>query len=219
LYNPSNGLYYAMTTGGGDSLNAGTIINFNPSTGRDSVLWSFGLGTDGGRPYGSFIQYTVFSACPSITSTTTQIGSTSAFVSSSGGAAPYTYMWNTIPAQHNDTATNLVPGQSYTVFIMDHNGCSDTISVNIATSITTYGENKPIHIFPNPTTGILTIIGTAENQSMELSNCLGQMIDHRTIKSRTDQIDISSFENGVYLLKIFNSDGTMGLQQRILKAN
>lgn len=54
LYDSCNGMFYGMTTdGGSDTL--GTIISFNPWTGRDSVLWSFKFGADGVYPEGGFV--------------------------------------------------------------------------------------------------------------------------------------------------------------------
>lgn len=54
----------------------------------------------------------------------------SATVVASGGVAPYTYSWNTQPAQLTATATNLAAG-TYVVFVMDANNCSTSISVTI----------------------------------------------------------------------------------------
>lgn len=54
-----------------------------------------------------------------------------AFVTSaSGGTPPYSYSWNTVPPQLNDTAFNLAPG-NYTVTLTDANNCQTTESVNI----------------------------------------------------------------------------------------
>jgi gliding motility-associated-like protein len=47
-----------------------------------------------------------------------------------GGSAPYAYNWNTIPAQTNETATNLAAG-TYSVTVTDNNGCSASASVQI----------------------------------------------------------------------------------------
>src|SRR5690606_10064089 len=47
-----------------------------------------------------------------------------------GGQAPYSYSWNTSPAQTNVTATGLAAG-TYEVTIVDANGCVITESVTI----------------------------------------------------------------------------------------
>lgn len=47
-----------------------------------------------------------------------------------GGTAPYTFSWNTVPVQTNDTATGLVAG-NYTVTITDASGCSINDNIQI----------------------------------------------------------------------------------------
>jgi gliding motility-associated-like protein len=54
----------------------------------------------------------------------------SATALATGGNAPYTYRWNSFPAQNNATATNLASG-NYTVTVTDNNGCSAGTSVQI----------------------------------------------------------------------------------------
>ncbi|MBL4593152.1 MAG: gliding motility-associated C-terminal domain-containing protein, partial [Flavobacteriales bacterium] len=50
------------------------------------------------------------------------------WVNAIGGVTPYTYTWNSVPAQNTDTATALTAG-TYTVTVVDSNGCFDTASV------------------------------------------------------------------------------------------
>jgi len=54
----------------------------------------------------------------------------SATVSISGGTVPYTYNWNTTPAQTSASATNLAAG-NWTCTITDANGCTTTRNVTI----------------------------------------------------------------------------------------
>ncbi len=54
----------------------------------------------------------------------------SATVGMTGGAAPYTYTWNTTPTQTDSTATGLAVG-SYNVTVSDNNGCSSSTTVSI----------------------------------------------------------------------------------------
>jgi len=54
----------------------------------------------------------------------------SATVSANGGTTPYTYAWNTTPAQSAATASSL-PFGSYTVTVTDNNLCTTTATVNI----------------------------------------------------------------------------------------
>lgn len=70
-----------------------------------------------------------------------------------GGAAPYTYTWSTLPPQTTQTATGLAAG-TYTVSVIDANGClSGTQTVTIAqiggfsvtptqSNVTCFGSNN-----------------------------------------------------------------------------
>ncbi|NCO54921.1 MAG: PKD domain-containing protein, partial [Bacteroidetes bacterium] len=66
-----------------------------------------------------------------------------ATAAASGGTPPYSYLWNTVPSQNLQTATNLSPG-SYLVTVTDANGCQSTTNVSIT----------------NPTQVITTAMGT-----------------------------------------------------------
>ncbi len=71
----------------------------------------------------------------------------------SGGQAPYSYQWNTIPVQNTATANNLTAG-NYNIIVTDDNGCeaeSDIIlsqpvllqvSISSASNILCFGENN-----------------------------------------------------------------------------
>ncbi len=61
-----------------------------------------------------------------------------ATVAASGGSSPYTYSWNTNPAQTTSTVTGLAPG-SYLVSVTDDGGCTSfaTITITEPTEITT----------------------------------------------------------------------------------
>jgi gliding motility-associated-like protein len=55
-----------------------------------------------------------------------------ATVNAAGGTAPYTYIWNTAPAQTTATATGLAAG-TYSVVVTDNNGCA-TSSISVTVS-------------------------------------------------------------------------------------
>lgn len=65
------------------------------------------------------------------TTCTTSVGTASVAVISNG-TAPYTYLWNTIPAQNTQTAVNLGQGV-YSVIITDVNTCTVSASATINT--------------------------------------------------------------------------------------
>ncbi len=72
----------------------------------------------------------------STTTTPADCGSSngSATVIPNGGTAPYTYLWNTSPAQTTATASGL-PAGSYIVTITDANGCTGTATAVVSNTI------------------------------------------------------------------------------------
>ncbi len=53
-----------------------------------------------------------------------------ASVNVTSGTEPYTYLWNTTPAQTTPTATNL-SGGTYTITMTDGGGCSEVVSIDV----------------------------------------------------------------------------------------
>lgn len=58
----------------------------------------------------------------------------------SGGIAPYSYSWNTVPVQTTQTASGLCPG-TYTVTVTDSNGCTQTASATLVATPVTLAVN------------------------------------------------------------------------------
>lgn len=70
-------------------------------------------------------------------------------------------------------------------------------------------ETSAFTVYPNPTTDIVTIVGTHrvrphETPKIELMDINGQIM---AINVQNNQIDISNLPSGVYLMKIESSDG------------
>ena len=67
-------------------------------------------------------------------------------------------------------------------------------------------NNQTFRIYPNPATSELTIellsMNAGEGTMLSLKNVLGQTLLNRTILSVQSKLDISNFDNGVYLIEI-----------------
>ena len=99
-----------------------------------------------------------------------------------GGNAPYTYSWNTAPAQINATATNLAAG-NYTVTVTDNNGCSASTMVQILEPASgscgdVYFPNAftPNGDATNPDFGPLGNITAISNYLLLIYNRYGQLV-------------------------------------------
>jgi len=70
---------------------------------------------------------------------------------------------------------------------------------------------EEIEVFPNPTTGQLTInAGNLQINQIELFNLVGQQIYRESIKKKsTYSCNFSWIENGVFVLKINSSKGIL----------
>ena len=78
---------------------------------------------------------------------------------------------------------------------------SATYDVNLkSTGIVSAKSNNPLRVYPNPTTGQLTIGGDLTVDNYSIYNVVGQIVMQGTLKNNT--INIESLTNGIYYLKI-----------------
>ncbi|HYG49307.1 MAG TPA: T9SS type A sorting domain-containing protein, partial [Flavobacteriales bacterium] len=156
-----------------------------------------------------------FGACDgSITATT------------SGGVSPYTYNWydctTGLPLSTTGaTATGLCAG-SYAYSVSDANGCTDSISCITLTNPTTVGEYMNEHnvaVYPNPTTGMITIRIEADGTVCQatLTDVLGQVVATSDVKHKLI-FDLNAFElkNGIYFVTITGKNKAKHTQRIVL---
>ncbi|WP_123959118.1 VWA domain-containing protein, partial [Flavobacterium sp. NLM] len=134
-----------------------------------------------------------------LSATTTQVdvvcggGNTgSATVFASGGTSPYTYSWNTNPAQTSATATTLAAG-NYSVIVTDANLCTVTKSVTIIDgdsvkpiidplpeTSTINCPAEPVFAQATATDNIGTIASLTYEDAIVPGNCTGSYTKTRT---------------------------------------
>lgn len=72
--------------------------------------------------------------------------------------------------------------------------------------------NTQVVVYPNPTNGIFNIDFKNEINNIRVSNMLGQVIYEEkvaiSIPGTSKNIDLSRFGNGVYILNVYNNEGT-----------
>ena len=118
-----------------------------------------------------------------------------------------------------DSNYSIIPGatnQSFTAFSngtyaveLSKNGCIDTSScVNISTVSIIDQEDIILEVYPNPTSGKVTINGL--NKIDPISYIKIKDVNGKKIKSITvsqSQIDFSTYKDGVYYIEIKSSKG------------
>lgn len=107
--------------------------------------------------------------------------------------------------------------QIYIAFVMIQNDGDnwslDDVVVSGTLGTTTFDGSTKISIFPNPTDGIININSNKSFEKSILFDVLG-----KEVKSFGNEmsLDISGLNSGVYILKIFTTEGTLS-SHRIIK--
>ncbi len=142
---------------------------------------------------------------------TAQLNDGMAWVVVSGGTPGYTYLWDDPGYQTTDTAFNVKAG-TYIVVFTDMNGCSDSLSVQVADS-TTVGifetnNSGDISIFPNPTSGEFTLVIDNANKVI-ITDIRGKTILNKDINTRKSiRIHLDELP-GIYFITILTDKKTI----------
>jgi large repetitive protein len=143
-----------------------------------------------------------------------------------GGTAPYTYSWSP-GGETQQEVSGLTPGM-YTITVTDANGCNNILTTKLSCS---EAENhrkddknnteiqccRDIVIYPNPTSGLLTITGLLKGQIIEMYDYTGRMVSSITVTETSIQSDITDQPDGIYLIRILSNNGTLVNQKKVVK--
>jgi len=140
-----------------------------------------------------------------------------------GGTPPYSYSWAPSVNSNTNIATNLVgssgSGNIYTVTVTDANGCSDsqTFTITCVTDVETLNQLNELIIYPNPNNGLFSIdFPSNQNRIITIFDISGKTIFEKSINKSNLSIDISDYENGLYLLEIIENDNKIN-RYKIIK--
>ncbi len=123
-----------------------------------------------------------------------------------GGTFPYTYQWDHGPTTKDITGLTI---GFYTLTITDDNGCDTTITVEIENHLSV-DENSVYGaiIFPNPVGDQLIVSASTTDKvfDLKLIDARGRLIRSIPNYNLMDglKIDMSAFEQGMYILKFSN---------------
>lgn len=139
------------------------------------------------------------------------------FLSSS---VAYQYQWYKRGVLLTDSVEKTIyPNSSgwYQVEVFHINGCS-TFSDSVYYSA--IGIEDPIHdqihIYPNPTSGLVYIKGLTQKTDVLVFNIQGQRVQHFTLNKVNNYLNLNQLPSGVYTLKISLDQGNMLVHKLIL---
>ena len=133
-------------------------------------------------------------------------------VTPSGGTGPYSYYWtdgNGNFISDEEDISDLSAGD-YTIEITDANGCifTETYTVSSVVSIIDHEMAKKIKLFPNPTSGWITIEledVSATFASIHVYSITGKMAISQpmvNISSGKYQLDLNEHASGIYIVRL-----------------
>ncbi len=105
--------------------------------------------------------------------------------------------------------SDYLPGTySFFVTATDQNGCSNSGQVSLTIGGVSVPENTLQHIsvFPNPTTGVVHVLGLKGNYVITFYDIRGREVSRFT---NTNKLDLKGFEKGVYVMKIQTETGSL----------
>jgi hypothetical protein len=79
-------------------------------------------------------------------------------------------------------------------------------------------ETNGVSVYPNPSESFVNVsVGTNEQHVFELYDATGKLVTSFSNSNAVNQIDMTNYENGVYILKVADANGTPVHTQRIVK--
>lgn len=142
-------------------------------------------------------------------------------VSGTFGSSTYTWSHGPFGPSTGTITVNPTVTTTYTVVAFSGNGCSNsgvaTVSVSTCTGIENFPKgNSAIKVFPNPITEYLFIEANMDLSLIEIYNCIGQVIESKSLNERTIGLSLEMLVPGIYLARIRTANGLIK-EFRILK--
>lgn len=134
---------------------------------------------------------------------------------------PYSsYQWNR-NGQAIGGATNstyiVSQNGDYTVTVTAANDCEATSDVHTIDHLSNeYFKDLQFDVYPNPASNIVHV-EVKTNGTMELHDVTGRLLLSEHLSAGANTVDINKLQNGIYLLKVLDSDGSYKGTMKLLK--
>ena len=155
-----------------------------------------------------------------ITNSTNTQGNGGLSVDASGGSGDYEYLWSN--GASGTELTDLEAGE-YSVTLTDLSFCFPpivkTFTIEGLTSTNDFASDKQLDIYPNPTSGVITlssddIVGEVQLAIYSIEEKVVYSKDHSMTKNASVQLDLNRLDAGIYIMK--SSNGEKVTQQRLV---
>lgn len=133
------------------------------------------------------------------------------------GAISYTWVSNTSGVMLFGSSVNVIPGSTsvYTVTGTNANGCSNitTITQNVQ-DCTGLTENsiKEMKVFPNPTSGMLSVELTNTFKTLRITDITGRVVMETAGAEDVLNVNLSDLAHGVYYLSVNTGDSVQTIK-------
>ncbi|WP_417266134.1 T9SS type A sorting domain-containing protein [Brumimicrobium sp.] len=208
-----------VSISGNTSICEGETTSLTAS-GAATYTWSNGLGTDAMVSVAptSTITYEVtgtdVNGCSATQTETVTVNSVDLSISVTGttltalNTSATSYQW--IDCDNNNVFIGGATSSSYTAtsngnyaVIITENGCTDTSACYMISTVGIEDEELvSISVYPNPTQGQITVDGIQQNQTYRILNINGKLLKEGEFVAGQNQVDITTFAKGMYMLKV-----------------
>jgi len=130
-----------------------------------------------------------------------------ASVTPSGGTPPYTYLWNTFPAQSTSSVSNLYAG-FYKCRVTDSKNCIKNVAFTITEPFSLINNNQrngELTYYPNPAHDMAWIRNPdpMSESTVNLYDISGRLVYSSSVKGMDlIGLPVSTYERGVYVVEI-----------------
>ena len=130
-----------------------------------------------------------------------------------GGSGSFDYSWSNGPTTEDITG---LAGGNYTVTVDDGN-CALDSTFTVGSSVGFQENTIVFNLYPNPTNGEVSIDFTdvMSGSILNITDASGKLVYTTSVSESTIKIDLSTYENGVYLLNLSTQEGNFF--ERIVK--
>lgn len=152
-------------------------------------------------------QLSTVDGCDSLVTLYLTVNETSSFIDSVFATEPYTWI-------DGVTYSESIEGPS--VILTNEWGCDSvvTLSLTIGEGIGGYQVQRQLVVWPNPTKGQVTMslsgIMPEANLNVQVYDMYGRLLATQKWQSDQTTLDLSSFAQGIYLVKVYDSKNMIG---------